>query len=145
MITICVNSLRHICNISNDKYKWIRVGTIYNQIMNVPLFHIIYISNGDICGTNHEIMTKYLSQISPTIAYELYSTTNRWMYGYKEYVHLTHIWINSNATTHVMTGKEWTYINWIVHRLFRFQNLPMRKHCGFIIYKIVDYYDITKL
>ena len=68
MITICVNSLRHIHHKSNGKYKWMRVDTIYDLIKNVPLLRILRISNGDICGTEHEITTKRLSAISTVSA-----------------------------------------------------------------------------
>ena len=34
--------------------------------------------------------------------------------GYKESIHPMHVWINPIASTHDMTGKELTYINWMV-------------------------------
>ena len=37
------------------------VDTIYDLILSVILFHILHIISGDICGTQHEIMKKYLS------------------------------------------------------------------------------------
>ena len=64
MTIICVNYICQIRHIRNDKYKWIQVDTIYDIIMNIPLCHILHISNGDICGTQHEIMTKRLSVIN---------------------------------------------------------------------------------
>ena len=40
---------------------WLQVDTIYNLIMDVILFHILHIKDGDICETEHEIVTKYIS------------------------------------------------------------------------------------
>ena len=73
MITIRVKYILPICHIRNDKYKWMQLDTIYDTIVNVPLFHIIHIGNGDICGTQHEIATKRLSTISTIRVYEFSS------------------------------------------------------------------------
>ena len=64
MVIICVNSLRHIHHIWNEKYKWMRLDNIYHLIMNVPLFCILNTSNGDICGTQHKIAIKHISVIN---------------------------------------------------------------------------------
>ena len=68
MITICVNYLRHIHHISNDKYTWMQLDTIYDLITNVPLFHIPHIKNGDICGIQYEIVNKHFSEIETVSA-----------------------------------------------------------------------------
>ena len=42
--------------------------------MNVPLFHMLNIRNGDICGMQHKIVTKCLYEIITVSAEELSST-----------------------------------------------------------------------
>ena len=109
------------------------VDTIYDLITNAPLLYIIHIRNGYICGTQNEIMKKLISAIKTVNAYELDLEIKRWIYVYKESVHSMHVWINFNASMHDMKVKnkrtETKRFQW----LLRFHNLPMEKHCGFII------------
>ena len=98
IIMICVNYLCHIHHIRNDKYEWVRVDTIYDQNKIISLCHILHISNDDICGTQHGIVTKFISTMNIVSAYELVSTTNFWMCGKGESVHSTHILIKFNAS-----------------------------------------------
>ena len=73
----------------------------------IQLYHectiIPYTSYGDIYGTEREIVTKLISAINTISAYELSSTTKHWMCVYKESVHLAHVWIKLNASTHDLT------------------------------------------
>ena len=61
-------------HISNDKYKWIWVDTIYYLISNFHLCYIHHISNGNIFVTQYEIMTKHLSAVNTTSVPEISST-----------------------------------------------------------------------
>ena len=88
-----------------------QIDTIYDLIMNVPLFHILHVRSVYICGTQNEIMKKCINNVSTQ---ELDSTNKRWIYVYKESMNLMHVWINFNASTHDMTGKERKYENQIV-------------------------------
>ena len=64
MSTICVISICRIRYKSNDKYKCTQVDTIQDLMKNVTLLQILNIMNEDICGTQYEIVTKYISMIS---------------------------------------------------------------------------------
>ena len=50
-----------------DKYKWMRVDTIYDQTMNSTLYYMDHISNGDIFGTQYKMVTKRISEIDTVI------------------------------------------------------------------------------
>ena len=122
---ICVNSLRRISYIRNDRYKWTQVDTINGLIVNVFLCNILHIGNVDICGTQHEILKLRLYAINTVSAYE-YSWRNKcWMYGYKESEHSIHFWINFYAPKHDTTGKGEMYENQMVSAIIlipRFTN-----------------------
>ena len=53
-----------------------QVDTIYDPNINVHLYYITHISNGDICGVQHEMAKMRISDINTVIAYELSSATN---------------------------------------------------------------------
>ena len=57
-------------------------------------------------------MEKLLSAINTASIQGLSSTTKRWMYGYKESVYPTHVWLKPNASTHNMTKNERVEIEW---------------------------------
>ena len=85
---MCKISMTHTSYfIRNDKYMWIWVYILYDLSMNVLLYHILHIGNCDICGTQHEIVTKQIYAINTIIEYESSSTTKCWIWWYKEYVH----------------------------------------------------------
>ena len=52
-----------------------QVDIIYNIIVNLLLYHKLHISNGDICGTEREIVIKCLSEINTVRKLELSSMT----------------------------------------------------------------------
>ena len=88
------------------QYKWMQVDTIYYLIMNVLLFHILHIMNGDKCGTKREILTKCLYVINTISAQEISSMIKCWTCGYNKSVHSMHLWININISMHGMTKKK---------------------------------------
>ena len=69
------------------------------------LCHIPHIRNGDICGTQIEILTKHISVINTLRVDELSSMTKRWMCGYKESLNSTYVWIKFDAPMHDMKRK----------------------------------------
>ena len=80
-----------------------QVDIIYNIIVNLLLYHKLHISNGDICGTEREIVIKCLSEINTVRKLELSSMTKYWIFRYKESVYSTHAWIKFSILTHGIT------------------------------------------
>ena len=119
IISICNKFLRHIIQISNDKYKWIRVHIIYDLILNFHLCYIHHIRNAYIFVTQYMILTKSLSAINNV-----------------------GVWIKPHASTHDMMGKELMYrYQMVVEIIFRFHNLPSRKQNRFYNLDLMGFYD----
>ena len=87
------------------------VDTIFDLIENVLLWIILHISNVYIFGNQHNIMIKHLSAINTVSAHELGSADNSWMDVYKESIHEMHVWLELNASTNEIMGKQGTYGN----------------------------------
>ena len=102
---ICLQYVSHlICHISHTKNEDIS-GFKYTPYMNLLLMSSYTIVPIKVMEINVGLSVRSQQKSCWNKHHKsiwISSTTKRWMWGYKEYMHSTHLWIKSNSSTHDM-------------------------------------------